>query len=326
MKAPHLTQKIFSREAWAWLVLTVAMVLFGMTLTYAQEPATKSEGMIRIKIEKEENGKKLKLDTTFDIKDYDKMQETIRGFDEDFDMPAPPDVPMPPGINENGTSFSLHTFPGREEFPEHLTEEMKILKDHLKDLEMELKEMKIEMFSDSNIKLFGPHGWGMDSDSGAFFDFKNGAWGGKGSGCCIRIRAHADGHGDDAGAETESPGDADRVVIIKKNHRKSAEVSKDAGERKSAPTASSGKLEAANLEYYPNPGDGKFTLSFRLETMGNTAISITDPAGNEIYYETLKDFSGLYSRQIDIRSHGKGTYLVRLTQNNKSITKKLVVD
>jgi len=88
----------------------------------------------------------------------------------------------------------------------------------------------------------------------------------------------------------------------------------------------SASMPVTKLKVYPNPGDGKISVSFTANGKGDVQVSISDAKGNEVYTKTLKDFSGEYFNQLDISGKGKGTYFLKITQGDDSITKKLVVE
>ncbi|MBI5540614.1 MAG: T9SS type A sorting domain-containing protein [Bacteroidia bacterium] len=84
-------------------------------------------------------------------------------------------------------------------------------------------------------------------------------------------------------------------------------------------------LKIEKLDFYPNPNNGKFNLSFNLPDKGNTKITVFDANGKAVYKEVLKDFTGGYNKTIDISSEGKGLYFLNVEQNNKILNKKLVI-
>ena len=57
-----------------------------------------------------------------------------------------------------------------------------------------------------------------------------------------------------------------------------------------------------------------------------TAISVSDVNGKEIASEQIKDFSGLYLGQIDVKKSGAGVYFVRVTQSNDGAVRRVQVD
>ena len=78
---------------------------------------------------------------------------------------------------------------------------------------------------------------------------------------------------------------------------------------------------------YPNkPFNGKLNVRFKAPEKGNVTISVTDVNGKEITSEQLKDFSGLYLGQIDLKKSGSGVYFVRVTQSNDGVVRRVQVD
>ncbi len=89
------------------------------------------------------------------------------------------------------------------------------------------------------------------------------------------------------------------------------------------PTGNNLKIE--KLDFYPNPNNGKFNLSFTLPEKGNTKITVFDSNGKEVYKEILSDFTGEYNKAIDISAEGKGMYFLNVEQGSKVMNKKLVI-
>jgi len=85
------------------------------------------------------------------------------------------------------------------------------------------------------------------------------------------------------------------------------------------------ELKVESLSFEPNPSNGLFTLKFSLITTDKIQIKIFDINGKEVYSETLKDFNGSYARDIDISANGPGTYILKIIQSKKSVSKKIVV-
>ncbi|MGB0524875.1 MAG: T9SS type A sorting domain-containing protein, partial [Flammeovirgaceae bacterium] len=81
----------------------------------------------------------------------------------------------------------------------------------------------------------------------------------------------------------------------------------------------------SELSFYPNPNDGQFKLNFNLKDKGNTEISIFDLNGKEIYREQLNDFTGSYSKDVNLQSQPKGLYILKISQGDKVMSKKLVL-
>jgi hypothetical protein len=84
-------------------------------------------------------------------------------------------------------------------------------------------------------------------------------------------------------------------------------------------------LKMDELNYYPNPNEGKFTLQFKADKRP-TEIKITSLEGKEIYAETLSNFEGTYQNEIDLSSQKRGIYLLQIIQGNKATNKKIVIE
>jgi hypothetical protein len=84
-------------------------------------------------------------------------------------------------------------------------------------------------------------------------------------------------------------------------------------------------LKMDELNYYPNPNDGKFTLQFKADKRP-TVVKITSLEGKEIYSETLQGFEGTYQNEIDLSSQKRGIYLLQIIQGNKATNKKIVIE
>ena len=89
---------------------------------------------------------------------------------------------------------------------------------------------------------------------------------------------------------------------------------------------SGNKLSVEQMNFYPNPNNGRFNLSFMLPDKGDTEVKVLDIKGQEVFSERLAGFTGNYSKEIDISKNPKGIYFVRVEQGKKALVKKIVVD
>ena len=76
---------------------------------------------------------------------------------------------------------------------------------------------------------------------------------------------------------------------------------------------------------YPNPSQGNFDVSFSVILKASYKLELKNTLGQIIYQETLNDFLGLFSKQLDISQFGKGIYMISLTNSNKETIKKVVI-
>ncbi len=93
-----------------------------------------------------------------------------------------------------------------------------------------------------------------------------------------------------------------------------------------APESNDNKLEMDKLSFHPNPSDGKFTLKFNTEQKGDTDIRIYDINGKEVYNERVRNFDGKYEKEIDISENGSGTYFLKVSQGEKMMTRKIILE
>lgn len=101
------------------------------------------------------------------------------------------------------------------------------------------------------------------------------------------------------------------------------EVDKAPAAKKAAKNEKPG-LEG-NVEFYPNPNNGKFTMDFDSDSKQPVTIVITDMNGREVFKEVVKG-EGRISRTIDISKQSKGTYIMTMQQGKKSNTKKIIIE
>lgn len=85
-------------------------------------------------------------------------------------------------------------------------------------------------------------------------------------------------------------------------------------------------LKVEQINFYPNPNNGKFNLSFELKEKGNTEINIMNIEGKNVYREFLENFSGTYKNDIDISKNNKGIYFIKVQQSSHSMIKKIIVE
>lgn len=90
-------------------------------------------------------------------------------------------------------------------------------------------------------------------------------------------------------------------------------------------TAKSKTLELADLVFFPNPNQGKFTVSFTNESTKAIDITVKDLTGKELYTNKIKGL-GMVKEQIDISENSSGIYILTIAQGNKSLSKKLLVE
>lgn len=80
------------------------------------------------------------------------------------------------------------------------------------------------------------------------------------------------------------------------------------------------------LNIYPNnPDNGVMNLRFYVPQKGDVIVTVSDTKGKEVGKKEIKDFSGEFVGQIDIKKNTKGTLFVTVTQNEDGAVKRVVL-
>lgn len=112
-------------------------------------------------------------------------------------------------------------------------------------------------------------------------------------------------------------------MVIKMDELSPAEA-QSLSSKTGQPIKAESDLDLRGLTLSPNPSTGKFNLGFELPSKGTAHIDVMDMNGNVIYSEEMNDFQGRYHKEFDISNKAKGIYVMRITQNGKSFTRKIV--
>jgi hypothetical protein len=83
--------------------------------------------------------------------------------------------------------------------------------------------------------------------------------------------------------------------------------------------------EEIKLRVSPNPNQGRFNLSFTVDTRADLWIDIIDPGGNKAFSANQANFIGNYSKEITLPQLSSSMYLLRIQHNKKVYIKKLVI-
>ncbi len=89
-----------------------------------------------------------------------------------------------------------------------------------------------------------------------------------------------------------------------------------------------GITEANNdfcFSVFPNPSDGNFFVSFDVPERNTYIISIVNLTGVLLFRESLTDFSGKYSKEMNFTDFGKGIYMIRLSGPEREVVKKIII-
>lgn len=85
-------------------------------------------------------------------------------------------------------------------------------------------------------------------------------------------------------------------------------------------------LVAKNVSVYPSPSNGGVMVTFDAESTGEATILVSDLQGRSVHEEKFFiNNTGAVQRSLDINGQADGVYLLKVTLNNTSIVKKIIL-
>lgn len=82
---------------------------------------------------------------------------------------------------------------------------------------------------------------------------------------------------------------------------------------------------AIDVNLYPNPGTGLFTLVLNAQRLDGIDLFILDSRGTRVYQESNIRLSGQNQLTLDLNALGEGVYFLHLTSQGSSAVKKMVI-
>lgn len=79
-----------------------------------------------------------------------------------------------------------------------------------------------------------------------------------------------------------------------------------------------------NVLIQPNPNKGRFNVSVEISEAVDLSIEIVNALGQSVHQDQVRQFSGTYSRDVDISSMSSGVYLLRVGRNDVFTTHRIV--
>jgi hypothetical protein len=77
--------------------------------------------------------------------------------------------------------------------------------------------------------------------------------------------------------------------------------------------------------YANNPDNGVLNLRFSVPEKGDVTVTVTDTEGREVGKKVIKDFSGEFVGQVDLKKNAKGTLFVTVVQNDDGAVRRVVI-
>lgn len=97
-------------------------------------------------------------------------------------------------------------------------------------------------------------------------------------------------------------------------------------DKKAVGTENMESLELRDISFYPNPSDGRFDVELDSKSDAPVHVIIVDSDGNEVYNRVGTPENGQYDFRVDLTGEGKGIFVMKLVQNDKALTKRLVIE
>lgn len=85
------------------------------------------------------------------------------------------------------------------------------------------------------------------------------------------------------------------------------------------------QFEFSKFALYPNPNNGSFTVQFESASSQKVNIAVHDLRGRKIFDQSYNN-SGMFSQNLQLDKAQAGIYLVSITDGDKKVTKRIVVE
>ena len=135
----------------------------------------------------------------------------------------------------------------------------------------------------------------------------------------IRMESHVEVDGDDENFT---------VVLVHENYDESTEEHMQVRVQSENENIIDDRNLSMNqpISVYPNPNNGTFTIAFEQKDEVKTSIRVVDAQGKVVYKEKLGAFSGAYKKELDLKKHGVGVFIVTVQQGDETSARKVIVE
>lgn len=89
---------------------------------------------------------------------------------------------------------------------------------------------------------------------------------------------------------------------------------------------SNNKTTFTNVKVFPNPSTTTINVSFELKESELVELSLLDITGKQIFAKNLGNIFGIQSETISCENLEKGTYFLKLTSENFSLSEKIIIE
>ena len=85
------------------------------------------------------------------------------------------------------------------------------------------------------------------------------------------------------------------------------------------------EFSVADVNLYPNPNNGVFQLYMNGLSGDDFRLDIVDPLGKLVYRKEFNNVWGVFNNEIDLEGFAQGLYLLTITSDEKSISKRFTI-
>jgi hypothetical protein len=88
--------------------------------------------------------------------------------------------------------------------------------------------------------------------------------------------------------------------------------------------SAAGHSDNMNLNVYPNPNEGSFTIEMDLQSNKKAKVNVVDSEGNEVYNKVVQG-EGKHKLDVKLKSSKKGMFIVTVEQGNEIMKLKTMI-